>query len=172
MKVFSSWDSSLTHLLPLQSGGQYQMGSHGTSWGLAHSFLLGQQTFLEISCTHNSYFCQGPRQTGHDQGISWFSRFSCPAVPYQTWTTESSSPRGSPWPYFTHITLTTARPLQSSPPMWGPTSSGNVPEGFVRWGLSTAETPAQSEYFLSQHDFLVASCLRWLLLLQRWRWYC
>lgn len=55
--------------------------------------------------------------------------------------------------------------------MWGHKSSGNMSEGFVRWGLSTAEPPVESEYFSSQHDFLGASCLRGLLLLQRWRWY-
>lgn len=44
---------------------------------------------------------------------------------------------------------------------WCHESSGNVSEGFVRWGLSTSE----SEYVLSQHDFLGTSCLKWLLLL-------
>lgn len=55
--------------------------------------------------------------------------------------------------------------------IWGDTRSVNVLENFLRRALSSAETSASSEYFLPQHDFLVALCLRWLLLLQRWRWY-
>lgn len=46
-----------------------------------------------------------------------------------------------------------------------------MPEVFLRRAFTSAETSTYSEYFLPQQDFLVPSYFRWLLLLQRWRWY-